>query len=69
MSPGQYGGLLGRAYEPLQVGDVRDGAAELRGLEPESDLPAFARPAAARCCTALEDCSRDPGEGPRRAGP
>jgi len=40
VSPGQYGGLLGRAYEPLTLGDVRDSAAELRGLEPRDDLPA-----------------------------
>ena len=39
VAPGQYGGLLGRAHEPLQLADVRDSAVELRGLEPRDDLP------------------------------
>ncbi len=38
-SPGQFGGLLGRACEPLLLGDVRERPAELRGLEPRDDLP------------------------------
>lgn len=39
LAPGQYGGFLGRAYEPLQLGDVREGVQELRGLEPREELP------------------------------
>ena len=38
-SPGQYGGFLGRKYEPLTVGDVSDSAVALDGLEPQPDLP------------------------------
>ena len=38
-SPGQYGGFLGRKYEPLTVGDVSDSAVVLDGLEPQPDLP------------------------------
>jgi hypothetical protein len=38
-SPGQFGGFLGRGVEPLQLGDVREGVSELRGLEPRDDLP------------------------------
>jgi hypothetical protein len=40
VGPGQNGGFLGQAYEPLQLGDLREGAAELRGLEPRDELPA-----------------------------
>ncbi|HEX3149244.1 MAG TPA: DUF1501 domain-containing protein [Gemmataceae bacterium] len=38
--PGQYGGLLGRGYDPLDLGDVTDGTALLTGLSPRPDLPA-----------------------------
>ena len=38
-SPGQYGGFLGRKFEPLTVGDVSDSAVVLDGLEPQPDLP------------------------------
>jgi hypothetical protein len=39
VSVGQNGGLLGRAYEPLMLGDVRDGVQELAALSPRSELP------------------------------
>ena len=38
-APGQFGGFLGRAYEPLWVGDVTQGATPLLGLDPAADLP------------------------------
>ncbi|MFO0878061.1 MAG: DUF1501 domain-containing protein [Gemmataceae bacterium] len=38
-SAGQYGGILGRGHEPLALGDVRDGASELAGLEPRDEIP------------------------------
>lgn len=38
-SPGQYGGLLGRKFEPLTVGDVSESSLVLDGLEPLPDLP------------------------------
>ncbi len=38
--PGQFGGLLGRANEPLVLGDVTDPDATMPGLEPQPDLPA-----------------------------
>ena len=39
ISPGQNGGFLGREYEPLVVGDVRDTDAVLPGLAPQPGLP------------------------------
>jgi hypothetical protein len=39
VGPGQFGGFLGRAYDPLALGDVRDGPTELHGLQPRDDLP------------------------------
>lgn len=38
-SPGQYGGFLGRGYDPLELGDVSGGAAVLDGLNLPSDVP------------------------------
>ncbi|MFO0842941.1 MAG: DUF1501 domain-containing protein [Gemmataceae bacterium] len=39
MSPGQFGGILGRAFEPLLLGDVREGVAEHARPGPALDLP------------------------------
>ena len=38
--PGQYGGVLGRGYDPPDLGDVTDGTALLTGMGPRPDLPA-----------------------------
>src|SRR5262249_42905404 len=59
VAPGQYGGLLGRAHEPLTLGDVRDGVADLRGLEPRDDLPAVRLD---RRRSLLADLGRDQGK-------
>jgi hypothetical protein len=37
-SPGQYGGFLGRGYDPLELGDVSAGAAVLDGLSLPPDV-------------------------------
>lgn len=39
LSPGQDGGLLGRAYEPLVIGDPSDAAGALPDLSPRPELP------------------------------
>jgi hypothetical protein len=39
VAPGQFGGFLGHAYDPLVLGDVTEGPVVLRGLEPEPDVP------------------------------
>lgn len=38
-SPGQYGGFLGRKFEPLIVGDVASSSVAIHGLEPQPELP------------------------------
>src|SRR5438552_3354516 len=38
--PGQFGGFLGRANEPLVLGDCTDTSTTMPGLEPQPDLPA-----------------------------
>jgi len=38
--PGQYGGVLGRGYDPLDLGNVTEGTALLPTLAPRADLPA-----------------------------
>lgn len=40
IAPGQFGGLLGREYDPLFIGDVRSGDVALPGLVPLVDLSA-----------------------------
>lgn len=39
LSPGQDGGFLGRAYEPLAIGDPTAAAGAFPGLMPHDDLP------------------------------
>jgi hypothetical protein len=39
--PGQFGGFLGRANEPLVLGDVTDSSRTMPGLEPQPDLPSI----------------------------
>lgn len=39
LSPGQDGGLLGRGYEPLVVGDPSDAAGVISDLTPQDGLP------------------------------
>lgn len=39
VSPGQYAGLLGRAYEPAELGDVTDTDRLVASLELPADLP------------------------------
>jgi len=38
--PGQYGGVLGRGYDPLDLGDVTAGTELLHGMSPPDDVPA-----------------------------
>ena len=38
-SPGQYAGLLGRAYEPLTVGNVAEATGAIPGMELTEDVP------------------------------
>ena len=38
--PGQYGGFLGRAYEPFEAGDVTDPRQLADGLGAPADVPA-----------------------------
>src|SRR5262249_31052077 len=39
IAPGQLGGLLAGAYEPLTLGDVTQAAIAIDGLEPQPELP------------------------------
>jgi hypothetical protein len=38
--PGQYGGFLGRGYDPLEFGEVTEGSDILRGLQRPTDISA-----------------------------
>jgi hypothetical protein len=39
VAPGQFAGILGRANEPLILGDVSDGVSAMRALESSPDMP------------------------------
>jgi len=38
--PGQFGGVLGRRYDPIDLGDVTGGTGLMTGMSPRPDLPA-----------------------------
>jgi hypothetical protein len=40
VAPGQFGGFLGRGYEPFELGNVTEPGRLLEGLEPPADVPA-----------------------------
>jgi hypothetical protein len=54
IAPGQFGGLLGRDYDPLFVGDVNAQAAAVPGLAPQPDLPAVRLRERERLLTAID---------------
>lgn len=39
IAPGQFGGFLGREYDPMMVGDVTQGPIVIPGLSPNPELP------------------------------
>jgi uncharacterized protein (DUF1501 family) len=39
VAPGQFGGFLGREYEPLVIGDVTEQLVAVPGLEPSPEVP------------------------------
>ncbi|MFG0333461.1 MAG: DUF1501 domain-containing protein [Maioricimonas sp. JB049] len=39
VAPGQFGGFLGKRYDPFTLGDVSSGEIVVPGLEPHRDLP------------------------------
>ncbi len=58
-APGQFPGLLGRAYEPLALGDPGATALSLPGLQPESDLPAERQQDRRRLLERLDSATRN----------
>src|SRR5262249_455799 len=59
--PGQFGGFLGRAYEPLVLGEVTDAAHMLAGLPPRLELPAVRVEARRSLLESVEQQSADWG--------
>jgi hypothetical protein len=57
-APGQYGGFLGRNYDPLILGDVSQKTALLEGLEPFEDLPTIRLRSRQSLLSQLEDSVR-----------
>ncbi len=57
-SPGQYGGFLGRKFEPLTVGDVTDSTVVLDGLEPQPELPLVRQSSRAALLEAIDQTRR-----------
>ena len=63
--PGQNGGFLGRAYEPLVVGDVRTASGALPGLAAQADLPAARFGSRLSLKESLDQLSRNLEQEPR----
>jgi hypothetical protein len=62
--PGQYGGSLGRGYDPLDLGNVTEGTALLPGMSPRSDLPPARIDDRRELVRGLESASRTDGRFP-----
>ena len=60
-SPGQYGGFLGRTYEPLTIGDVTHSSTILDGLDPLPDLPLVRQSARSSLLEAFDQSRRQFG--------
>ncbi|HUG94351.1 MAG TPA: DUF1501 domain-containing protein, partial [Planctomycetaceae bacterium] len=58
ISPGQFGGFLGRDYDPLVVGDVTEGPIVIPGLTPQDDLTQVRVQARRSLLAALDDHHR-----------
>lgn len=61
--PGQYGGLLGKDYDPMVVGDVTTGRAPVPGLTPLDSLEVNRQHARASLLENLEFASHRTGPG------
>jgi hypothetical protein len=59
VAPGQYGGFLGRAYEPLTVGDVTRDASHLQELAGGPDLPPVRGARRRELLAGLDRCRRE----------
>lgn len=53
-APGQYGGFLGRNYEPLMVGDVTDPSTTFSGLESPVEVPSVRQSARTSLLEAID---------------
>lgn len=58
--PGQYGGLLGKSFDPLTIGDVSQGNLAIPSLEPNDDLPTSRMRLRESLLQSLEDGVPDP---------
>jgi uncharacterized protein (DUF1501 family) len=67
IAPGQFGGLLGRAYEPLTLGDVTEAAVAIDGLEPQPELPPVRQSARRSLQEALEQYQHNLRPNPAHA--
>lgn len=59
ISPGQFGGLLGREHDALTVGDVSKQQAVVPGLTPQDGLPLVRLQQRQHLLTALDQAQRD----------
>ena len=57
-SPGQYGGFLGRRYEPLMIGDVYHSMAGIEGLQPQPELPLIRQSARVSLLETMDQAKR-----------
>jgi hypothetical protein len=58
-APGQFGGFLGREFEPMILGDVTAEQIPLPGLDPVPELPQVRLSARQSLLEAIDDCRRE----------
>ena len=58
IGPGQFGGLLGRDYDPMMIGDVTAAPVVMPGLTPQPDLPQARLKSRQSLLQSLEESSR-----------
>lgn len=58
VAPGQFGGVLGKGYDPLTLGDVTQDAIAIPSLQPHGDVPSIRLRSRQRLLQAVEDSMR-----------
>jgi hypothetical protein len=64
VGPGQFGGLLGRNFDPLTLGDVTEASVAIEGLEPQPELPPVRQQARRTLLESIDAYRRDLASNP-----
>lgn len=64
VGPGQFGGLLGRSFDPLTLGDVTQGSTPIPALQPHVDLPTVRMEARQSLLASIEAAANSLSDAP-----